>query len=134
MGAAPFKVLAWGKDAGSAFARAVSEARYQSGHGGYTGTIAEKHSFKVVTPPTGVAALDFIHWVRIAENEESSPKIPDQYRADAVRVSRFSDDKHAPAIAVELVGDELVAVKAKNPRIQIPDYQRAFVFFGWAAE
>ena len=31
-----------------AFRLAVAAARYEHGHGGYTGTIAEKHSFKIV--------------------------------------------------------------------------------------
>jgi hypothetical protein len=45
MGACDFAVVARGKDAKDAFSRAVQDARYENGHGGYTGTIAEKHDF-----------------------------------------------------------------------------------------
>lgn len=45
MGADEFTVGAKGKTAKEAFNTAVSEARYESGHGGYSGTIAEKDSF-----------------------------------------------------------------------------------------
>jgi len=45
MGGCDFTVGAKGQTAKEAFSRAVTDAQYQSGHGGYTGTIAEKHSF-----------------------------------------------------------------------------------------
>jgi len=48
MGACDFYVVAKGATADKAFASAVSDAKYESGHGGYTGTIAEKHSFVMI--------------------------------------------------------------------------------------
>lgn len=42
MGAADFSTIALGKSAADAFNAAVSEAQYEYGHGGYTGSIAEK--------------------------------------------------------------------------------------------
>jgi hypothetical protein len=45
MGAHTFYTRARGPDAESAFRNAVEEAQYHHGHGGYTGTIAEKNSF-----------------------------------------------------------------------------------------
>lgn len=45
MGAHTFYTLAKGTDAKSAFRSAVEDAQYHHGHGGYTGTIAEKTSF-----------------------------------------------------------------------------------------
>lgn len=52
MGADNFRVRAKGKTAQEAFLTAVDNARYQHGHGGYTGTIAEKHEFvEVPVPP-----------------------------------------------------------------------------------
>ena len=45
MGAHTFFTRASGEDVESAFRSAVEEARYHHGHGGYTGTIAEKNSF-----------------------------------------------------------------------------------------
>ena len=43
MGASTFLTRATGKTAREAFASATSDARYEHGHGGYTGTIAEKN-------------------------------------------------------------------------------------------
>ena len=48
MGADQFNTRASGKTVNEAFAAAKEEALYESGHGGYTGTIAEKSSFKAV--------------------------------------------------------------------------------------
>ncbi len=45
MGAHMFYKRADGEDAESAFRSAVKKAQYYHGHGGYTGTIAEKTSF-----------------------------------------------------------------------------------------
>jgi len=42
MGAADFSTTALGKTAEDAFSTAIHEAAYEYGHGGYTGTIAEK--------------------------------------------------------------------------------------------
>ena len=51
MGACDFGVRAKGKTAKEAFNNAVEEAQYESGHGGYTGTIAEKHAFNLMAEP-----------------------------------------------------------------------------------
>jgi hypothetical protein len=45
MGASAFKTIANGKTAADAFGTARSDALYMEGHGGYTGTIAEKSGF-----------------------------------------------------------------------------------------
>ncbi len=45
MGACEFTTGAKGKTAKDAFNTAVQHAQYESGHGGYSGTIAEKHDF-----------------------------------------------------------------------------------------
>lgn len=89
MGASEFEVRTSGKTPDEAFRRAVEDAQYESGHGGYTGTIAEKSSFKLVTPKAGDSPLDCVrrcvdddnHWsqdkwgpaacVRLGENEHA---------------------------------------------------------------
>lgn len=48
MGAETFFVEASGKTAEMAFSKAVEEARYDFGHRGYTGTIAEKGDFVMI--------------------------------------------------------------------------------------
>ena len=49
MGATTFGCTARGRDASEAFKKARDEAFYEHGHGGYTGTIAEKSDYKLVT-------------------------------------------------------------------------------------
>jgi hypothetical protein len=49
MGATTFETVASGKTAEEAFAAARDRARHLHGAGGYTGTIAEKHSFVMVS-------------------------------------------------------------------------------------
>lgn len=49
MGATNFACIGRGKDAKEAFSSARDDALYEFGHGGYTGSIAEKDSFKLVT-------------------------------------------------------------------------------------
>ena len=49
MGADTFEDYAAGEKASEAFLAAVKQAQYDYGHRGYTGSIAEKHSFVVVS-------------------------------------------------------------------------------------
>jgi hypothetical protein len=75
MGACTFITVGKGKTAESAFRKAVKEAKYLNGHGGYTGTIAEKDSFKIIGLPPGVNAGD--HARNLLENED--PRINDKW-------------------------------------------------------
>ncbi len=62
MGASVFFSTASGKSAKEAFRTAVDEAAWENGHGGYTGTIAEKDSFVMcgdTVYPTYNEAYDF---------------------------------------------------------------------------
>jgi hypothetical protein len=60
MGADTFCCNAQGKTAQEAFSYAVESAQYQNGHGGYTGTIAEKSSFKMFQLPKDKKLSDYI--------------------------------------------------------------------------
>ncbi len=51
MGASDFMVYGVGTDAREVFNRLVEDAQYEYGHGGYTGTIAEKNGYKIVAEP-----------------------------------------------------------------------------------
>ena len=86
MGASEFDVTVSATTAEKAFSAAVEEARYESGHAGYTGTIAEKHSFKILS--NGCRnPLDFIE--KVVEDE-----------------SHGYGDKYGPALCVCLGPDE----------------------------
>lgn len=59
MGASEFFVKAKGKTAAKAFSTAVEDALYEYGHGGYTGSIAEKTSYKMISVPEGNDPYDY---------------------------------------------------------------------------
>lgn len=54
MGAYDFRTMSLGKTAADAFRSATEQARWTDGHGGYTGTIAEKHDYGEVRLPPGL--------------------------------------------------------------------------------
>lgn len=113
MGATTFMISASGKSADEAFNTAVSEARYMNGHGGYTGTIAEKGSFREFKAPAGVEPAFVAEYATTRWLPDTGVK-PETLRqldviADAV------DDKWGPAGCVQLSASE-------------------WLFFGWASE
>jgi hypothetical protein len=59
MGADEFFTMSEAGTAKEAFQKAVDEARLEYGRGGYTGTIAEKSSFKMVNVPEGVPPVEY---------------------------------------------------------------------------
>lgn len=87
MGADTFSTIGNGKTAKEAFADAVETARFNHGHAGYTGTIAEKSAFTLIEAPATESARDFADSLLDADDE---------------RVS----DKWGPAGCIKLGGDE----------------------------
>ena len=59
MGACNFYQKAKGKNAQEAFHSAVKAAEWEHGHGGYTGTIAEKHEFVMIRLPKGKTPIEY---------------------------------------------------------------------------
>ena len=80
MGAASFDTAAFGKTPQAAFNAAQDNARYERGHGGYTGTIAEKYGFEQVTLPKGVTLPTFLKLMHEAEEFQYS-----EYMAERLR-------------------------------------------------
>lgn len=64
-----------GKTAAEAFRSAVEEAQYEHGHGGYSGTIAEKRSFRMIAVPDGRDPKEFAQSEEALEevNEKDDP-------------------------------------------------------------
>ncbi len=56
MGACDFTNKAKGRTADEAFNAARQEAGYESGYGGYSGTIVEKTDYRLMTVPAGMDA------------------------------------------------------------------------------
>ena len=109
MGAEQFITYAKGKTAKEAFQTARDAAAWVHGHGGYTGTIAEKHTFEMVPVPAGEDPTAFVDRVmtEYVDSDEFAgaiqPKTPG-----------FWDDKWGPAGCVKTGPDE-------------------YLFFGWAS-
>jgi hypothetical protein len=106
MGADTFMNVAKGHSAQAAFDTAVSDARYECGHGGYTGTIAEKGGFVMIRPPfTQNSDAERNEVVKLYRDyadkliEDADPRI---------------DDKWGPAGCIDLGEGE-------------------YLFFGWAS-
>lgn len=75
MGASQFFVESKGISARAAFNAAVEEAQYENGHGGYTGTIAEKSAFHIFSLPEGQDAQEYAEKLI----EEEHPKVNDKW-------------------------------------------------------
>lgn len=86
MGASEFFTCSVGKTPAEAFKRAVDHAKYMYGHGGYTGTIAEKDDFVFVPIP------------------EDTPNTDPREFADSI-IEEFGD-KYGPAGCVLLGPDK----------------------------
>lgn len=111
MGAYEFTTVADGATAREAFNRAVDDALYESGHGGYTGTIAEKGSFVVfsvemtgVDPYELTSALGSYGWDDEGNDwgPESKSLVDDLFGANAQRAADTYNDKWGPAVCVPL--------------------------------
>jgi len=61
MGAYTFDTVAWGTSAQQAFQAARDNALWEHGHGGYTGTIAEKSGFVIARgKPADMSVRDYV--------------------------------------------------------------------------
>jgi hypothetical protein len=83
MGAYTFIDTGKGKTAKEAFLAARDSAAWEHGHGGYTGTIAEKHDFTMI--PFTPTATDPAEQIREASNfahkliDDEDPRINDKW-------------------------------------------------------
>jgi len=83
MGATTFCEKVSANSAQEAFDRAVTDAQWEHGHGGYSGTIAEKDSFRMCEPtPEGMIPEE---WMDVLLSRED----------------HFSDDKWGPAACID---------------------------------
>jgi hypothetical protein len=150
MGAYDFTTTALGKTADAAFDRAVRDAQYEYGHGGYTGSIAEKHSFIVAPTPKGTSAdrlLAKTYDAHVALEAEAggqyAPKATAAQRKALAylrdKLGRIADrwieaaegDKWGPAAAIEVTGKRAAEIKAREGRKGTHD--KVWIFTGYAS-
>ena len=101
MGATTFYTVGRGKTPSAAFESARSEAAYEYGHGGYTGTIAEKDSYVTVELPAGVSVRDFLDAMPAHWYGEQLPAWAKGFR-QFKRLADTYDDKWGPALCFPL--------------------------------
>ena len=104
MGATTFYELSRGETPQEAFSAAKQEAQYMYGHGGYTGTIAEKHNFTMASSKT------------LSEKEAYA-------LADSLISTHYSD-KWGPA--------GCISIKPSSHSLLFSG--PTYLFFGWASE
>jgi len=116
MGASEYKRVGKGKTAQAAFDRLVEKAQWEHGHGGYSGTIAEKRSCVEFTRPKGMRRATVIQAIndlgRIMYDDDGNlitapvqakyPKLP------IAAMSEVYEDKWGPSLAIELAKGEYI--------------------------
>ncbi len=129
MGAYEFSTFATGRNAQDAFSNAVSQAQYENGHAGYTGTIAEKSEFVMIRD----SAEQVI--VQLKKLFDAPP----EYRYKSERIEKWIEDLHSSptpariADALMTVDDERVSDKwGPAGCIEVEPGNR-YLFFGRAS-
>jgi hypothetical protein len=112
MGASQFCTKVQGPSAARAFLTAVEHAKFMYGHGGYTGSIAEKDTFIEITVPEDKDPRDFATMLLDGEDVDLNG-----YKA----LNEQLNDKWGPAGCVRL------GPNAKDKT------QSDWLFFGWAS-
>lgn len=96
MGATTFSTTAKGGNATEAFKNAREEAFYWHGHGGYSGTIAEKSGFSVCNIPTDIPQMidpDALRW-NFADRIQSAFNAWEDAVCDASREEHLKNNYH----------------------------------------
>lgn len=71
MGGTTFEDYGYGKTPEEAFRSAVADAIYEVGHGGYSGTIAEKDSFTMIEVPAKWKGNEYAYANHLIEEDDS---------------------------------------------------------------
>jgi hypothetical protein len=110
MGAVTFynKVTTKGT-AKEAFKEVMENALYMHGHGGYSGTIAEKSDYSLSRKPED---FDPNEWIELVEDFDPEDRTQEHYH-DLKRDFKIYDDKWGPALCVPT--------------------EDGFIFCGWAS-
>lgn len=151
MGATNFSTVAAGSTVAKAMGAAIKEALYWHGHGGYSGTIAEKSHFVEFTLPARITSERFedVAWKAMderwanegrlhrAEKPKRTPNL-DQLvkwlgKANADRCLETMDDKWGPCVAVRLGATEGKPHIPKTPTGKCKAGYAAYRFFGLAS-
>lgn len=115
MGAQQFATRGTGKTVAEAFATARERAAWEHGHGGYSGSLAEKGDYAVITLPKGVDVEKFVRAVQqFSPNDKPEPFTTAEMQSAWLNAYEKTDDKWGPAGAIQVAPEE-------------------WIFFGWAS-
>ena len=109
MGATTFYNQAKGTSPKAVFKQEREEAQWEYGHGGYSGTIAEKSGFSMSRKPSDIDADE---WIEMVDGFDSEDKDQEHYY-DLKRDFNIYDDKWGDALCVPT--------------------EDGFIFCGWAS-
>jgi hypothetical protein len=102
MGGCDFHTCSRGNTAQEAYETAFNEAVYEHGHGGYTGTIAEKDGFILYPVPPALTPAEFMAHIRNAAMRATEKTcLPESTRKVIREAAETYLDKWGPAVCVQ---------------------------------
>ena len=104
MGAEQFYSTAKGKTPRDAFKSAHADACYEYGHGGYSGTLAEKGGYTMSNKPDDISGSK---WSDMVDEFDEEDKDQAHYR-ELKRDFEVYDDKWGDALCIENGDDEYI--------------------------
>jgi|TARA_R100001086_G_scaffold43279_1_gene19127 hypothetical protein len=110
MGASEYMNIGKGRTAQEAFDRLVTSAQWEHGHGGYSGTIAEKRDFVEFKRPKGMRRATVLAMARglgrIMHDDDGHPQANQSQtkypQLPIAAMFKVWDDKWGPSLAIEL--------------------------------
>lgn len=147
MGAAQFTEVSHGASAAEAFNRAKEAAYWEHGHGGYTGTIAEKPGFVTIKnhfAAGGVSAEKLAEKIASADMHVNSTfggregqaaylSLVKKYgRQVANEIVEVYTDKWGPCVAIPVTGKMEADYRKANDLVG--KQTQVWLFCGWASE
>ena len=114
MGADTYMHITKGKTAQECFKRLREQAQWEHGHGGYSGTIAEKNSYVEFTRPKGMRRATVLKVINeLAEinfDDYGLPQIEElELEYPALNISKMfqcHEDKWGPSLCIEVTKGE----------------------------
>ena len=110
MGASEYMNVAKGKTAQVAFDKLVEQAQWEHGHGGFSGTIAEKYSIVLFPRPKGMRRATVLKAVRDlgrmqydGDGNMQTASVQAKYpKLDIAWMSEVYEDKWGASLGIEL--------------------------------
>ena len=115
-------------DAQEAFNQAKEQEAYEHGHGGYSGTLAEKGDYVMIPVPDEMEAGNFVdHVLSYYKVDWGENKGEEHWLGNAEPDGLEQSSREAIRKAHDLVDDKW------GPAGCVKDADHGFIFFGWAS-